>query len=283
MCKVLGISRSSYYDWLSRCASKRSIMNRYLGFKVRKVYKESRGTYSSPRITACLQEEGLQVTRPRVARIMNRLGIRSKLRKRFRVTTNSNHSYALAPNLLDRNFNVSTPSQVWVSDITYIPVQTGWVYLTIIMDLYDRKIIGWSMSERLKTDHTTLSAFQMARRNRSIKNDLIFHSDRGVQYAADLFKKQLAEHKIKQSMSRKGDCWDNAVAENFFKTIKTECVYHQSFENKQQARLELFAYIEYWYNNNRKHSALGYLTPNQKEQLFFKQLNKKIIGSNKIV
>jgi len=270
------VSRSSFYDWLTRSVSRQRIYTRYLGFKIKAIYEESRQTYGSPRITSCLEyDEGIKVSRPRVARIMRRLGLKSKLKKRFRVTTDSNHSYSLAPNLLERDFITESPGKVWVSDITYLSTNEGWAYLTMVMDLYDRKIIGWSLSHRMKTEMTTLPALEMALKNREKSNDLMFHSDRGIQYASSSFKKLLIKNNITQSMSRKGNCWDNAVAESFFKTLKTECTYHLNFKTRDEAMLEIFAYIETWYNRKRKHSALKYKTPLQMEQMFFNMKHKK--------
>jgi len=195
---------------------------------------------------------------------MKKAQIRSKTVKKFKATTDSKHRYPIVENKLNRNFKVNEIGKVWVSDITYIWTEQGWLYLTIIMDLADRKIIGWSLSNTLKADQTVIPAWKMAILNRPIIDHLIFHSDRGVQYACNAFAHLLETHpRVSRSMSRKGDCWDNAVAENFFKLIKSEMVYHTMFKSREQAKMAVFEYIEIWYNRKRKHSALEYLSPEQ--------------------
>ncbi|MBL3659103.1 IS3 family transposase, partial [Fulvivirga sediminis] len=208
--------------------------------------------------------QGWYISRPRVARIMRNHSIKSIISKKFKGnTTDSNHNYPVAQNLLQRNFNADAPGQKWVSDITYIPTGQGWLYLTMVMDLYDRKIIGWSLSTSMTTCKTTIPAWRMALTNRSINKKLIFHSDRGVQYASFLFSEELKRKGVIQSMSRKGNCWDNAVAENFFKILKSELVKLSYFKSILHAKNELFEFIEIWYNRQRKHSRLGYMTPEQ--------------------
>lgn len=192
---------------------------------------------------------------------MKQLGLYSKLSKKFKVTTNSKHNHFVVPNILKREFTVKEPSKAWVSDITYIQTKDGFLYLTIILDLFDRKIIGWSLSNGLSTKQTTLTAWKMALKNRKITNELIFHSDRGIQYANKSFTNMLDSFKtVTRSMSRKGDCWDNAVAESFFKSLKTELIYGNKLITKEQMELEIFEYIEIWYNKKRRHSALNYKT-----------------------
>ena len=232
--------------------------------EIKCVYKESKGRYGSPKIRLELVEKGIAVSRPRVARLMRKEGLKSIIRKKYKVvTTDSKHDLKISENHLNRNFKPSQPSLAWVSDITYVPTNKGWLYLTIVMDLFDRKIIGWSLSEDMTTENTVLPAWRMAKTNRSIGKDMIFHSDRGVQYASNLFRKQLENSDIIQSMSRKGNCWDNAVAENFFKILKSELVQHRHFISHFQAKIEIFEFIEVWYNRKRKHSYLGYMTPEQ--------------------
>lgn len=261
MCQLFKVSTSSYYYWRKSPVSKRKQENLKLLELIKQAYKKSKGTYGSPRITSELKMMGYHVSVKRVARLMKENGIQSCIKRRFKVTTNSKHQYAIAPNLLNQRFNVIRENQVWVSDITYIRTDKGWVYLTIIMDLYDRKIIGWSISERMETKHTIVPAWMMATSNRPINDTLIFHSDRGVQYASNTFKKMIEHnHLIKLSMSRKGNCWDNAVAESFFKSLKVEWIYPHRFKTKNQAAVAVFEYIETWYNRNRRHSALGGLT-----------------------
>lgn len=271
MCKILGVSKSGYYSWLKRKPSKRAIENQKLMEQIRQVYKKSKGTYGSPRITEELKINYVHVSRRRVARLMRKANIRSITKKRFVVTTDSKHSYPVAPNLLNREFSVDRLGKVWVSDLTYIRTIEGWLYLTVIIDLADRRVIGWSMSNSMHTTATIIPAWRMAVRNRPITEELIFHSDRGVQYACTEFKELITGNVlVNQSMSRKGDCWDNAVAESFFKTIKTELIYRHSYATRKQAALSVFEYIETWYNTQRRHSSLNYLSPLEFAKLMFK-------------
>lgn len=262
MCKVFKVSRSGYYDWLDRTPSRRAIENQKIESTIKIIYQESKGRYGSPKITKELECRGMIVSRPRVARMMRSEGIKSIIQKKYRVsTTDSKHDYPVAENHLNRNFKALSTGQKWVSDITYIRTDQGWLYLTIIMDLYDRKIIGWALSNTMTTRDTILPAWKMALINRPINGHLIFHSDRGVQYASDEFRKTLIGKPVRQSMSRKGNCWDNAVAENFFKILKSEMVNHHHFFSLLYAKNEVFEFIEIWYNRKRRHSYLGYLTP----------------------
>jgi transposase InsO family protein len=263
MCKVFDLRRSGFYHWLNRKPSKSSTERRALSAEIKDLYTGSKGRYGSPKITICLRDRGFKASRPRVARIMKSLGLHSIISRKFKVcTTDSNHGFRISQNILDRNFTPKGSSQAWVSDITYIRTGQGWLYLTVIMDLYDRKIIGWSMSSSLRASETVVPAWRMAVLNRGFSNGLIFHSDRGVQYACDEFRGCLDNKKIIQSMSRKGNCWDNSVAENFFKILKSETSYKR-YDTLRQAKQEIFEFIEIWYNRIRKHSALGYLSPEQ--------------------
>jgi transposase InsO family protein len=272
MCKVLGVSRSGYYSWIKRKPSKRAVENQKLMEQIREIHKKSKGTYGSPRITKELKINYVHVSRPRVARIMKKANIRSITKKRFVATTDSKHSFPVAPNHLNREFNVDSQGKVWVSDITYIRTLEGWLYLTIIMDLADRKIIGWALSSSMHASTTIIPAWKMAVQNRPFTSRLIFHSDRGVQYACTEFRELLFRNTIVvQSMSRKGNCWDNAVAESFFKTLKTEWVYRNKYVSRKQASVSVFEYIETWYNNQRRHSSLNYLSPNEYGKLLNKQ------------
>lgn len=230
----------------------------------------SKGRYGSPRIAEELRSYGIPVSRPRVARLMNRNGIRSIMKRKYKVTTNSDHLYPVNENLLHQDFSTESVGEKWVSDITYIRTEEGWLYLTVIMDLADRKIVGWSMDSSMSAGSTVVAAWKMAIKNRPVVGKLIFHSDRGIQYASNEFRKYLKGLPVLQSMSRKGNCWDNAIAESFFKTLKTELIYHRKFETRKQAKLEIFDYIEVWYNIKRRHSALNYLTPVQVEKLMVK-------------
>lgn len=265
MCKVFKVSRSGYYDWLKREPSKRALETQQLKEQIHTLYRSSKGRYGSPKITDELRDSGWKVSRPRVARIMRSEGLKSIVNKKFKVlTTDSRHNFPIAKNLLDRNFVAEAPGRKWVSDITYIPTRQGWMYLTIIMDLYDRKIIGWALSTTMTVRDSVLAAWKMAVLNRSfVPYQLTFHSDRGIQYASSAFTGKLKQYKVIQSMSRKGNCWDNAVAESFFKILKSELVKHMNFNSILQAKTELFEFIEIWYNRKRKHSYLGYKTPEQ--------------------
>jgi putative transposase len=268
MCKAFKVSRSGYYGWLNNGPSMRAIENQEILQEISLIHKESGQTYGSPRISKALKAKDIPVSRPRVARLMKKADLRAKRIKRFKVTTDSKHSYSVSKNLLNRNFTAAATGQAWVSDITYIRTVTGWLYLTVVLDLADRKIIGWALSKTMKAKDTTIAAFKMAVKNRPVIQSLIFHSDRGVQYACDEFRQELKAYPlIRQSMSRKANCWDNAVAESFFKTLKVECVYDYKFVDQQEAAATVFEYIEIWYNRKRLHSSLGYRTPAQMEQL----------------
>ena len=259
MCKVLQVSSGSYYRWKKQAITARQQLKIAIKEQITLIYFAAKQRYGSPRITLELQYLGYKVSRITVAKYMKELGLRSKLSKKFKVTTNSNHNYLVVENVLNREFNVKMPSKVWVSDITYIQTKEGFVYLTTIMDLYDRKIIGWSLSDRMSTEETTLGAWKMAVKNRDIDEGLIFDSDRGVQYASKKFVNVLDSYKkITRSMSRKGNCWDNAVAESFFKSLKTELIYGNKLISKEQMKLEILEYIEIWYNRKTRHSALNY-------------------------
>lgn len=269
MCKALKISTSGYYAWRNRLPSKRAIENEGLSAEIRTIHEESSQTYGSPRIHEELLRRSMPVSRPRVARLMKKNGIKSIIKKKHKGTTDSDHEHKIAPNLLDRKFSVDAPSKVWVSDLTYIRTNEGWLYLTVVIDLYDRKVIGWALSKTMETEQTTTAALTMALVNREVEEGLIFHSDRGVQYACGAFVKLLEKNKITQSMSRKGNCWDNAVAESFFKTIKVECIYRKEYKTIHHAKSDVFSYIEIWYNRKRRHSSIGYATPIEMEQQFF--------------
>ena len=272
MCTIFKVSRSRFYTWLSNGLSDTAIENQILTEKIRVIYGKSKQTYGSPRVTQELYKLDVKVSRPRVARLMKKAKIRSIVKRKFRVTTDSEHKYPVVENKLNRQFKVDKIATAWVSDITYIKTTQGWLYLTIILDLADRKIIGWALSSTMKAIDTVIPAWNMACKNRSIANELIFHSDRGIQYACNEFKSLLDKNKlVNRSMSRKGNCWDNAVAESFFKTLKAECVYQNKFINKQQAAVIVFEYIEIWYNRKRQHSALGYVSPTEFEEFLNKQ------------
>jgi transposase InsO family protein len=264
MSAVFDVSRSGYYDWLDRPESARSQENARLSDRIKEIYAESRGSYGSPRIAASLAQEGHQASRPRVARLMRQIGLHARPKRQYVHTTDSKHALKVCDNHLNRNFSVGPINRAWVSDLTYLPTAQGWLYLTTVMDLGDRRVIGWATSETMHTQATTIPALQMAINTRKPTPGLIFHSDRGVQYADRDFRDLLAKSpNIIQSMSRKGNCWDNAPAESFFKSLKAEWMPKKPFKSREEARMAIFEYIEIWYNRKRLHSALGYQAPTQ--------------------
>ena len=271
MCRLFVASRSGFYRWSRGAESKRAAENRLLLDNIQRIYEAAKGRYGSPRITAELRDQGYACSRPRVARLMRKHAIRARTMRKFKVTTNAKHNYAVAPNLLKQVFRTDAPNRVWVSDMTYIRTLEGWLYLTVIMDLFNRKIIGWSMSERMQAGETTIPAFQMALKSCQPPAGLVFHSDRGVQYACDPFVALLKRSKAIQSMSGGGNCYDNAVAESFFHTLKTELVYHEIYNTREEARHNLFEYLEGFYNRFRRHSTLGYKSPVEYENLRLNQ------------
>jgi putative transposase len=253
------------YAWRSRPESSRKIANRELLADIRRVHVQHRARYGAPRIHAELRAEGHTVSRKRVARVMRQHGIRARAPRRFRVcTTNSKHSLPVAENLLDQNFVADRPDQVWLADITYIPTGEGWLYLAVILDLFTRKVVGWAMRDHLRAE-LTIAALTMAIQRRRPIAGLIHHSDRGSQYAAGDYRDILQAAAIVPSMSRKGNCWDNAPMESFFGTLKTELVHLSEYPNRDAARRDLFAYIEGYYNRQRRHSAIGFITPKRAE------------------
>ena len=265
MCRVFSVSRSGYYRWCSRPESRRTIENRRLDAHIKAIYHKYKGRYGSPKIADELTDMGFAVSKNRVARRMKAAGLRSIVRRKYRATTDSKHSHPVAENLLQRDFAARSPNKVWVSDITYIATASGWLYLTVFIDLFSRMVVGWALSSSLSTE-MVLTALQRGLRNRRPGAGLVIHSDRGVQYACKDFRKALGKHGFVQSMSRKGDCWDNAVAESFFGIIKSELIHHERFKGPQDTLRAIFEYIEIFYNRKRKHSTLGYQTPSQFER-----------------
>jgi transposase InsO family protein len=260
MCQQLGVSRSGYYAWKERPESERHKADRVLAEVVTQVHRHSRGTYGSPRVHAELRARGQRVSRKRVARLMNEQGLAARKRRRFVQTTDSRHNQPVASNLLERNFSPGQPNSTWATDITYVGTRQGWLYLAVVMDLFSRKVVGWSMSQNIDR-HLVLNALDMALKGRQPPRGLLHHSDRGSQYASTDYQQALAARGIQCSMSRKGNCWDNAVVESFFSTLKQELVYTTDFATHEQARLALFEYIEVFYNRHRRHSSLGYVSP----------------------
>ena len=270
MAAALNVSRSGYYAWLSRPRSRRAEDNIRLDVEIKSVYERSQRRYGSVKITRELLKRGKKYSRNRVASRMREMGVASKARKKFKATTHSKHNYPVAPNLLNRNFTASAPNEVWVSDITYIRTKSGWSYLTVFIDLFSRIVTGWAISTSLNHE-MVLEAFQKAFWRRKPGKGLIVHSDQGVQYACDEFRKTLKKHGFIQSMSRKGDCWDNAVAESFFKTVKTEWAYHIDFQDIHHVKREAFEYLEMFYNRERLHATLAYQSPAEYEEKEYKK------------
>lgn len=264
MCEVLKVSRSGYYAWSTRYPSRRKQANEELLERIRKIHCQSRRLYGSPRITAELNEEGVRCGKNRVARIMKAHSIRADVKKRrFRRTTDSRHNYALAANLL---VDQRQTKGVWASDITFVPTSEGWLYVAAVMNVQSRKIIGLSMSDKLSQDLAS-AALKNAVGRQSPSEGLIHHSDRGRQYASYAYQELLKEYRITQSMSRSGNCYDNAYMESFFGTLKTELVHGEKYRRRLEAKLSIFEYVEVFYNRQRKHSALGYRSPEQYEGL----------------
>lgn len=265
LCRVLKVSTSGYYDWVDRPPSERQQEDKVLTEHIRDVHQSSRQTYGSPRIHADLQDMGFKVGRKRVARLMRLNGIRARQKRHYKTTTRRDPSRLAAPNLLKQDFSADAINEKWLADITYIDTHQGWLYLAAVLDAHSRKIVGWSMSPRL---HKRLveDALKMGLGRRTISGQLIHHSDQGSQYTSNDYQTLLAENKILVSMSGTGNCYDNAMMESFFGTLKAECVIER-YATRQQARQDIFDYIEVWYNRLRRHSALGYLSPEQFEQL----------------
>jgi transposase InsO family protein len=261
MCYALDVSKSGYYSWLCRKESKRKEYNRYLLNWIVEIHAESNGVYGAERILKGLNAKGIQCDVRLVSKLMKVAKISSKIKAGFKPsTTDSKHENRISPNLLDRNFQVEKPNQAWVSDITYIFVGNTWMYLCVIIDLFNREIIGWHFDDNMETP-LLIKAYSNAVNACKPSKDCIFHSDRGVQYTSSEFRSLLEKNNMRQSMSRKGDCWDNAVAESFFKTLKVEQVNHVKYQSMQEAKTDLFRYIEIFYNRKRFHSTLGFTSP----------------------
>jgi putative transposase len=262
MCQTFHISQSGYYRWWKSPVSVRQVKNKRLRERIQELYTEHRGMAGSPMITADLRAEPefSSVGKNRVARQMKTMGLKCKTAKKYIVTTDSKHTEPVAPNLLNRQFSVASPNIAWVSDITYVKVGSKWNYLTVFIDLYSRIVVGWDLSASLDR-HSMIYAFKKALLRRRPGQGLLVHSDRGVQYASADFRKLLQKTEFVQSMSRKGNCWDNAVAESFFHTLKTQFLYHHRFTNRSEAEQALFKYIEIYYNRRRRHSTNGYKSP----------------------
>jgi transposase InsO family protein len=264
MCRALTVSPAGYYAWAGRPESDRSVYNRTLLSAIRMIHQESRETYGSPSIWDALIKRGHRVGEKRIARLMCVEGIRAKTVKKWRATTDSGHTWPVVTNTLNRQFQIEQPNRVWAGDITYVWTTEGWLYLAVVLDLYSRIVIGWAMGHRLTVDLAE-RALTMALANRKPTAGLLHHSDRGSQYAATSYQRLLGEHGITSSMSRKGNCWDNACVESFFGTLKRELVYHRHYATRDEATLDIFEYIEVFYNRRRRHSTLGYDSPAEYE------------------
>lgn len=260
MCRVLVVSRSGYYDWRNRPPSRRAEANRQLVDDIQRVYTEHKGRAGSPRIAEQLRTEGQAVGTNRVARLMRDEALRAKAARKYKATTHSNHSLPVAPNLLEQDFTAAMPNQKWVSDITYIATDEGWLYLAVVLDLYSRLVVGWAMSERM-TARLVCDALQMALWRRKRPTGVIIHSDRGSQYCSGDYQRLLLENGLLCSMSKKGDCYDNAAMESWNHSLKVEAIHGERFITRQAAKDQVFDYIEVYYNRKRLHSRLGYLSP----------------------
>ena len=261
MCQLFNVNRSAYYHWIKAgCIVNR--VDEKLNQLIKDIFYKYREVYGTRRIKKVLvQQYGVIVSKRRIAKIMKALGLVVKMKRKYRVsTTNSNHHYKISPNRLQRDFKTNVPNEVYVGDITYIHTLQGWLYLAVVIDLYSRRVVGWSIDERMRTSLVN-NAFEMAMLTRTPPKGLIWHTDRGSQYASDEHRVLLQKHHVLQSMSRKGDCWDNAVSESFFHSLKTEMVNHRNFQTKAEANEAIFEYIEVFYNRQRLHSTNDYLSP----------------------
>ncbi len=264
MCKLLKVSTSGYYKWRNRGPSKRQLEDLFIVEDIQLIHNKSRGTYGSPRVHSELKDKGRNIGKNRVARLMRENSLSGAMKKRKRKTTNSNHNLRISENILDRKFAVEAPNAVWVTDITYLWCSEGWLYLAVVIDLYSRLVVGWSMSNEMPTS-LVLAALHSAVGQRETSKGLIHHSDRGSQYASDDYRQALEGYGMISSMSRKGDCWDNAVAESFFGSMKQELIHRQSWGSRKELRFAVHEYIEVFYNRIRKHSTIGNVSPAQFE------------------
>jgi putative transposase len=272
MCKVVGVSPSGYYAWQTRPVSLRAQANEKLLPEIRAIHSRSRKTYGSPRVHAELTADGFRVGKNRVARLMRVENLRGQRKQKQPRTTNSQHSHPVAPNHLNREFHTTRPNEKWLADITYIPTAEGWLYLAVVLDLFSRKIVGWAFAATLESSLVE-QAFRMAVQNRTTLTGLLHHSDRGSQYAGDAYQRLLIDQQVQVSMSRTGNCYDNAPMESFFSTLKCEHVHFQHYRTRQEAQTDIFAYIVGFYNRQRRHSSLGYLAPEEFERRYYSNLS----------
>lgn len=266
MCEVLGVCRSGYYSWKNRAPSARRQEYSSIIPIVQQAEKDSKGTYGARRMAKEIEAAGVSCGRSKAATVMKLADVSAKQKKKFKVTTDSKHNLPVAPNLLEREFTVNQPDHVYVGDITYIWTQEGWLYLAVVLDLFSRQVVGWSMNQRM-TRELVKDALRMAYWRRKPGPGLIFHSDRGSQYCSNEFQALVTTYGMVSSMSRKGNCWDNAVAESFFGSLKTERVFFANYRTREEARKDITDYIEMFYNSRRRHSYLGYLSPRDFEKM----------------
>ena len=266
LCRVLEVSRSGYYAWRARKPSARDLEDERLRPKIAAAFETGRGTYGSPRVRDELIDQGFEIGRKRVTRLMREMGLQGVTPRKFRVTTDSDHDHPIAENVLDRNFEASGPNEKWATDITYVWTGEGWLYLAVVMDLYSRRIVGWSTADHLETG-LCLDALQRALGHRTGIDGLIHHSDRGVQYASTRYREALDAQGIVCSMSRRANCWDNAVVESFFGTLKNELVYRRPWSTREEVRDAISEYIEIFYNRIRRHSTIGGMSPARFEEM----------------
>lgn len=272
MCRCLDVSPSGYYAWVDREPSERERQNAALSTAIKEIFEASRRTYGSPRVHAELVERGHDVDIKRVAKLMAELGLAARRKPKFRKTTDSNHGLPVAANVLDRNFTTEEPDRVWVADITYIWTVEGWMYLAVIIDLFSRRVVGWAMADHMRTELVLEALDAALGSRRPCDVGLLFHSDQGSQYAATDYQAALRSAGITCSMSRRANCWDNAVAESFFATLKTELVHDVLFTTKAAARIVIAEWIEVFYNGKRRHSAIGHISPAAYERRYYTQL-----------
>lgn len=269
MCNILKVSKSGYYAWFKRNSNPKELSKfNKLEVLIKTIFKESYKTYGARRIKKKLEELGIIVSRKTIRKIMLENNLINVYRKKYKATTNSNHKYPVAPNILNQEFKASSPNQIWVTDITYIKTKEGWLYLASIIDLYSKKIVGWALDKRMTTD-LVISALEQAVNKEKPNRGLIHHSDRGVQYASYAYREELEKYGMLQSMSRKGNCYDNACAESFFSTLKIELIHTKEYETRKEAKSDIVRYIELFYNSKRLHSSIGYKTPNNFENEYY--------------
>jgi putative transposase len=268
MCEILEVSSSGYYDWMKRDHTAKEARKNVLVEKISQIHDGSRRSYGSPRVFEVLKGMGEKISRPTVERLMRDNEIKARSKRRFKVTTDSKHDLPIAKNVLNRQFEVGSANKSWASDITYVWTDEGWLYLAGVIDIGTRKLVGWAMGDEMKKS-LVLSALEMAVKRQCPDRGLIHHSDRGSQYASKAYRRRLCRYGMKASMSKKGDCWDNAVMESFFHTLKVEHIYHQHFRTRSEAMSSIFEWIEVFYNRHRIHSSLGFVSPECYEQKLF--------------